>query len=81
MVLPNDVSRVLGIRGETEIVCGVVGNKVILEKFSIDSIYKALAELDDGAPSLELDAVEVKGEDKYVEGKYALRKIGVRGVS
>jgi len=81
MVLPRDVRRALGIDGDTEIVCRVVGNKVILERFSIDSIHKAFAELEEMAPSLELDTVKVEGEDKYVDREYALRKIGIRGVS
>jgi hypothetical protein len=61
-------------------VCRVVGNKVILEKFSIDSIRKAFADLEEIAPSLELDTVKVEGEDKYVDREYALRKIGIRGI-
>ena len=81
MVLPRDVRRALGIDGDAEIVCRVVGNKVILERFSIDSIRKAFAELEEMAPSLELDTVKVEGEDKYVDREYALRKIGIRGVS
>ncbi|MEM2897591.1 MAG: hypothetical protein QW265_03455 [Candidatus Bathyarchaeia archaeon] len=58
-------------------VCRIIGNKVILEKFSIESIHRAFAELEEIAPSLELDVVEVKGEDKYVDREYALRKIGL----
>ena len=81
MVLPRDVRRALGIDGDAEIVCRVVGNKVILERFSIDSIHKAFAELEEMAPSLELDTVKVEGEDKYIDREYALRKIGIRGVS
>jgi len=81
MVLPKDVRKALGIEDEAEVVCRVVGNKVILERFSIESIQKAFADLDEIAPSLEVDAVEVEGEDKYVDSEYALRKIGLRGVS
>ena len=77
MVLPKDVREALGIRGEAEVVCRAVGNKVILEKFSIESIEKAFAELEEVAPSLELDTVKVEGEDKYIDSEYALRKIGV----
>jgi len=51
--------------------------QVILEKFSIDSIHRAFAELEELAPSLELDAVKVEGEDKYFDREYALRKIGI----
>lgn len=79
-VLPKDVRKALGIDRETEMVCRVVGNKVILEKFSIDSIRKAFADLEEIAPSLELDTVKVEGEDKYVDREYALRKIGIRGI-
>jgi len=61
-------------------VCRVFGNKVILEKFSIDSIQKAFAELEEIAPSLELDTVKVEGEDKYVDREYAFRKIGIQGI-
>jgi len=55
--------------------------RIILEKFPIDSIHKAFAELEDVAPSLELDVVEVEGGDKCVDRECALRKIGLRGVS
>jgi len=81
MVLPKDVRKALGIEGETEMTCRVVGNKIVLEKYSAEAIRKAFAELEEIAPSLEIDAVEVEGEDKYVDREYALRKIGVRGVS
>ncbi len=40
-------------------VCRVVGNKVILEKFSTEVIQKAFAELEDIAHSLELDRVRI----------------------
>ncbi|MBC7113626.1 MAG: AbrB/MazE/SpoVT family DNA-binding domain-containing protein [Candidatus Methanomethyliales bacterium] len=80
-VLPKDVRIALGIEGEAEMVCRVVGNRVILEKFSMDSIHKAFTELEEIAPSLELDAAKVEGKDKYFEREYALRKIGVRGTS
>jgi len=80
-VLPKDVRKALGIEGETEIVCRVVGNRIILEKFSMEAIHKAFAELEEMAPSLELDTVKVEGEDKYIDKEYALRKIGVRGIS
>jgi AbrB family looped-hinge helix DNA binding protein len=80
-VLPKDVRKALGIEGETEIVCRVVGNRIILEKFSMEAIHKAFAELEEMAPSLELDTVKVEGEDKYIDREYALRKIGVRGIS
>jgi bifunctional DNA-binding transcriptional regulator/antitoxin component of YhaV-PrlF toxin-antitoxin module len=80
-VLPKDVGKVLGIEGETEMVCRVVGNRIILEKFSMEMIHKAFAELEEIVPSLELDTVKAKGEDKYVDREYALRKIGVRGIS
>ncbi len=81
VVLPKDIRRAIGIDGEAEMVCRVVGNKVILERFSMESIQRAFADLEEIAPSLELDTVKVKGEDKYVDREYALRKIGIRGVS
>ena len=81
MVLPKDVRKALGIEDEAEVVCRVIGNKVILERFSIESIQKAFADLEEIAPSLEVDTVEVEGEDKYVDSEYALRKIGLQGVS
>jgi hypothetical protein len=56
----------------------VVGNKIILEKFSVEAVHKAFAELEEIAPSLELDTVKVEGEDKYVDREYALCKIGIR---
>ena len=81
VVLPKDIRRAIGIDGEAEMVCRVVGNKVILERFSIESIQRAFADLEEIAPSLELDTVKVEGEDKYVDSEYALRKIGIRGVN
>lgn len=81
VVLPKDIRRAIGIDGEAEMVCRVVGNKVILERFSMESIQRAFADLEEIAPSLELDTVKVEGEDKYVDSEYALRKIGIRGVS
>ena len=80
MVLPKDVRKALGIEDEAEVVCRVIGNKVILERFSIESIQKAFADLEEIAPSLEVDTVEVEGEDKYVDSEYAFRKIGIRGI-
>jgi len=81
MVLPKDVRKALGIEDEAEMVCRVVGNKVILERFSIESIRRAFAELEEIIPSLEVDTVKVEGEDRYVDREYALRKIGLQGVS
>ena len=81
MVLPKDVRKALGIEDEAEVVCRVIGNKVILERFSIESIRRAFAELEEIIPSLEVDTVKVEGEDRYVDREYALRKIGLRGVS
>ena len=40
-----------GTGGEAETVCGVVGNKVVLERFSIESIQMAFAELGEAASS------------------------------
>lgn len=77
VVLPKDVRRALKIDGGEELVCRVVGDKVILERFSIDSIYDAFEELEEIAPTLEFDTVEAKGDDKYVDREYALRKIGL----
>jgi len=76
-VLPKDVRKALGIDDETEMVCRVVGNRIILEKFSMEAIYKAFAELKEVAPSLEFDTVKAVGEDKYIDKEYALRKIGL----
>lgn len=75
-VLPKDVRKALGIDDETEMVCRVVGNRIIL-KFSMEAIYKAFAELEEIAPSLEFDTVKAVGEDKYIDKEYALRKIGL----
>jgi len=41
---------------------------------------EAFSRLKEIAPSLDLDVVEVEGEDKYVDREYALRKIGLRRV-
>lgn len=77
-VIPKEVRRALGIHGGTELVCRVIGNRIILEKFSLDSIRKAFDELEDLVPSLDLDVEEFEGEDKYIDREYALRKIGLR---
>lgn len=76
-VLPKEVRQAIGINGNAEMVCRVVGNKIVLERFSIDSIRKAFEELEEIAPSLELDTVKIEGEDKYIDREYALRKIGL----
>lgn len=76
-VLPREVRVALGIEGETEMVCRVVGNRLVLEKFNVDSVRKAFDELEEMVPSLDLDTVKVEGEDKYFDREYALRKIGV----
>jgi hypothetical protein len=34
-------------------------------------------ELAEKAPDIDLDRKEVEGEDKYIDKKYALRKIGL----
>ena len=46
-VLPKKVRQALGIDGGTELVCRVVGNRIVLEKFSRDSIRKAFRELEE----------------------------------
>jgi len=76
IILPEDARRALGI--EAEVLCRVVGNRVILERFSVEAIEKAFAELEEITPSLELDTEEVEGEDEYIDREYALRKIGLR---
>jgi len=81
VALPEDVRKALGIEGETEMVCRVVGNRIILERFSVEAISKAFAELEEIAPSLEFDTEEVEEKDKYVDREYALRKIGIRSNS
>jgi AbrB family looped-hinge helix DNA binding protein len=81
IILPKDVRRAVGIEEGMKMVCRVVGSRIILEKFSMENIRKAFAELEEIAPSLELDTVKVEGGDKYVDREYALRKIGVRSSS
>ncbi|MEM2123329.1 MAG: hypothetical protein QXE79_06805 [Candidatus Bathyarchaeia archaeon] len=81
MVLPKDVREALKIDGDAEIICRIVGNRIVLEKFSVDSIRGAFAELEEIAPSLELDRVKLEEEDKIVDREYALRKIGVRSTN
>ena len=58
--------------------CRVVGNKIVLEKFSRDSIRKAFSELEELAPSLDLDIEEFEGEGKRFDREYAFRRIGLR---
>jgi len=77
IVLPKEVRQALGISENTEMVCRVVGNKIVLERFSPTVIREAFEELEEIAPSIELDAVKVEGEDRYVDREYALRKIGL----
>jgi AbrB family looped-hinge helix DNA binding protein len=76
-VLPKNVRQALEIEGETELVCRVVGDKIILQKFDVESIHKAFTELGEIAPSLEIDTIAAEGEDKYVDREYALHKIGL----
>ena len=42
MILPKDVRRALGMEGETEIVVGLLGDRIILEKFSWKQFTKFL---------------------------------------
>jgi AbrB family looped-hinge helix DNA binding protein len=81
IILPKDVRRAIGVEGGMEMVCRVVGDRIILRKFSVEDVHKAFSELEEIAPSLELDTVKVEGEDKYVDKEYALRKIGIRSIS
>jgi len=78
IILPSRVRRALGISGGVELVCRVVGDRIILEKFSRDSIRRAFVELEKLAPSLDADAEEFEDEYGYFDGEYALRKIGLR---
>jgi len=77
-VIPKEVRQALGIEGGSKLVCRIIGRKVILERLSVDRVQEAFSRLEDTAPSLDLDIVEVEGEDKYVDREYALRKIGLR---
>lgn len=77
IVIPRDVRRILGINEKTEIICRIVGEKIVLEKFSSDFIYRAFNDLEEIAPSLDFDSVSVELEDKYLDREYALRKIGL----
>ena len=78
IVLPSRVRQALGIDGGAELVCRVVGDRIILEKFSRDSIRRAFVELEELAPSLDLDIEEYEDEYGYFDGEYAFRKIGLR---
>ena len=78
IILPSRVRRALGISGGVELVCRVVGDRIILEKFSRDSIRRAFVELEELAPSLDADVEEFEDEYGYFDGEYALRKIGLR---
>lgn len=80
-VLPKEVRQALGIKGNSNMVCRVIGSRIILERFSLDRAHEAFTRLEETAPSLDLDRVEVKGEDKYIDREYALRKIGFRSGS
>ena len=76
-VLPKEIRQALGINENTKIICRVIGSRIILERFSLESISKAFIELEEAAPSLDIDTVKVEGEDKYIDKKCALRKIGL----
>jgi len=79
LVLPKEVREKAGIKEDSQLICIVIGERIILEHFLIEKIQEAFRRLEEVAPSLDLDAVEeVIGEDKYVDREYALRKIGVR---
>jgi hypothetical protein len=78
---PEDVGKALGIEGEAEMLCIVVGNRIILERFSVEIVSKAFSELEEIAPSLEFDREEAEEKDKYFDREYALRKIGIRSNS
>ena len=78
IVLPSRVRKALGIDGGAELVCRVVGDRIVLEKFSRDSIRRAFVELEELAPSLDADVEEFEDEYGYFDGEYALRKIGLR---
>ena len=67
LVLPKEVEEALGIKGGCELMCRVVGRKIILERFSIEEIRKTFEELEKIAPGLDLDTVEVSGGDKYID--------------
>lgn len=45
-----------------------------------EAIRKAFAEPEEIALSLEVNTVDVEGEDESIDREYALRKIGIRGV-
>ncbi|MEM2593504.1 MAG: AbrB/MazE/SpoVT family DNA-binding domain-containing protein [Candidatus Bathyarchaeia archaeon] len=82
IVLPKDVRQALGIEGDSDLVCRVIGGRIILERFSSDKAHEAFTRLEEIAPSLDLDRAEVGGGiDKYVDREYALRKIGFRSGS
>ena len=76
MVLPKEAGRALGVEGGSKLVCRVVGNRVILERYVADRVREAFSKLEEATPSLDLDVGEVEGGDKYIDVKYALRKIG-----
>jgi len=81
IVLPKEVRRALDVTENSELVCRVVGSRIAIERFSESRIQEAFSRLEDIAPSLDLDVVDVEGEDKYVDREYALRKIGLRSGS
>ncbi|MGQ9469489.1 MAG: AbrB/MazE/SpoVT family DNA-binding domain-containing protein [Nitrososphaerales archaeon] len=78
MVLPKEARRALGIDENSSLVYRIVGNKIVLEKFSAERLNETFARLEEIAPSLDTDMVVSTGGDKYVDREYALRKIGLR---
>lgn len=79
LVLPKEVREKVGIRGDSQLICTVVGRRIVLEHFLVERIWEAFRRLEEIVPSLDVDVVEgVVGEDKYVDEEYALRKIGIR---
>ena len=78
LILPKEVRDALEIGEESKLTCNVVGNRVILEKFSQKEIEEAVQRLREIIPNLDFDSVEVEDVDKYLDREYALRKIGLR---
>ena len=45
VILLKDFRKALEIEDETEMVCRVVGNRIVLEKLSVEAIHKVFVEL------------------------------------
>lgn len=79
VILLKDFRKALEIEDETEMVCRVVGNRIVLEKLSVEAIHKVFVELEDIVPSLEFDTVKMEGIN-MLTGNMHSAKLGFKAL-